>query len=66
LSQRILVIPDTQVKDGVDTNHLAWCGQYLVEKRPDTIVCLGDFWDFPSLSFYDKGTLAFEGRRLIA
>lgn len=63
--QRILVLPDAQVKEGVDTEHLAWAGQYLVDKRPDTIVCLGDFFDFPSLSFYDKGTLAFEGRRLI-
>lgn len=65
MTQRILVIPDAQVKEGVDTDHLAWAGQYLVDKRPDTVVCLGDFFDFPSLSFYDKGTLAFEGRRLI-
>lgn len=65
MTQRILVIPDAQVKDGVDIDHLKWAGQYLVEKKPDTIVCLGDWWDFPSLSFYDKGTLAFEGRRLI-
>jgi hypothetical protein len=64
LSSRILVIPDAQVKDGVDIEHLKWCGEYLVEKKPDTVVCLGDFWDFESLSFYDKGTLSFEGRRL--
>jgi len=65
VSKRILVVPDCQVKEGVNTDHLDWCGKFIAEKRPDVIVCLGDFWDFPSLSFYDKGTLAFEGRRLI-
>lgn len=66
MTQRILVIPDAQVKAGVNTDHLQWCGEFIVNKRPDTIVCLGDWWDFPSLSFYDKGTLAFEGRRLLS
>lgn len=66
MSSRILVIPDAQVKEGVSTDHLEWCGKYLVEKRPDYVVCLGDFFDFPSLSMYDKGTLSFEGRRLKA
>lgn len=66
MSKRILIIPDAQVKEGVNTDHLEWCGQYIAEKKPDIIVCLGDFFDFPSLSFYDKGTLAFEGRRLIS
>lgn len=65
MSKRILVLPDAQVKPGVSTEHLEWAGQYIAEKRPDIIVCLGDFFDFPSLSTYDKGTLSFEGRRLI-
>lgn len=58
-----LVIPDTQVKPGVPMDHLRWIGQYLVDKRPDTVVHLGDHWDFPSLSSYDKGKKAMEGRR---
>jgi len=58
-----LVIPDTQVKDGVDISYLNWVGQYIVHKKPDVIVMTGDFADMPSLSSYDKGTKGFEGRR---
>lgn len=58
-----LVIPDTQVKPGVPTEHLEWIGRYAAEKKPDVIVHLGDHWDMPSLSSYDKNTRAAEGRR---
>lgn len=60
---KILVIPDCQVKDGVDTAYLSHIGHYIVEKRPDQIVHLGDFADMPSLSSYDIGKKQFEGRR---
>ena len=58
-----LVIPDCQVKDGVCLDYLDWIGQYIVDKKPDVIVNIGDFADMPSLSSYDKGTKSFEGRR---
>ena len=61
-----LVIPDTQVKPGVNTDHLSWAGQYAAEKKPDVIVHIGDHWDMPSLSSYDKGKKSFEGRRYLA
>jgi len=60
---RIAVIPDTQVKPGVDLAYLNNIGEYLVEKQPDVIVHLGDHWDMPSLSSYDVGKKSFEGRR---
>lgn len=61
---RILVIPDTQVKDGVPIDHLRWAGLYIVDKRPDVVVHLGDFVDMPSLSTHDKaGSKVFEGLR---
>jgi len=60
---KILVIPDCQVKPGVDTSHLEWIGQMIVDKRPDVIVQIGDFADMPSLSSYDVGKKSFEGRR---
>jgi hypothetical protein len=47
----------------VPIDHLTAAGNYAVEKRPDTIVLAGDWWDFPSLSSYDRGKLSFEGRR---
>lgn len=58
-----LVIPDTQVSADVPTNHLVAAGEYAAEKQPDTIVVIGDWWDMPSLSSYDRGKLQFEGRR---
>ncbi len=62
-----IVIPDTQVKNGVPTYHLRWIGRYIVDQfknQPDvTIIHIGDHWDMPSLSAYDKGKKAMEGRR---
>lgn len=60
---KIAIIPDTQVKPGIDTKYLLNIGRYLVEKQPDVIVHLGDHWDMPSLSSYDVGKRSFEGRR---
>ena len=60
-----LVIPDVQHKPGCSTEHLTWAGKYAVDKRPDVIVCIGDFWDMPSLSSYDVGKKSYEGRRYI-
>ncbi len=63
------MIPDTQAKPGVPTQHLSWIGQYIVEEFHDKadvrIIHLGDHWDMPSLSSYDKGKRAMEGRRYI-
>lgn len=59
----IAVIPDCQVRDGVPTDHLTWAGKYIAAKKPNVIVCIGDFADMPSLSSYDKGKKSFEGRR---
>jgi hypothetical protein len=61
--KRIMVLPDVQAKPGVDFSYLRRIGLYMVEKKPDIVVCIGDFADMPSLSSYDKGKKAFEGRR---
>jgi hypothetical protein len=58
-----LLIPDVQAKEGVPMEHLTWIGQYIIDKKPDVIVQIGDFADMPSLSSYDKGKKCFEGRR---
>ena len=57
------VIPDVQAKPGDDFSFLTCIGEYLVEKKPDRWMCLGDFADLPSLSSYDVGKKSFEGRR---
>jgi hypothetical protein len=62
---RHLIVPDAQVKPDVDTSHIDWAAQAIVEYMPDVIVCIGDFWDLPSLSSYDKpGGLKLEGARI--
>lgn len=61
-----LVIPDTQAKAGVPVAHLRWIGRYILDRKPDVVVHLGDHWDMPSLSSYDKGKKSMEGRRYLA
>jgi hypothetical protein len=63
MTNRHLFLPDIQAKEGVPTEHLEWIGQYILHKKPEVIVCIGDFADMPSLSSYDKGKKCFEGRR---
>jgi len=60
---KIAVIPDVQAKPGNDFSFLTAIGNYIVAKRPDVIVQLGDFADMESLSSYDVGKKIFEGRR---
>ena len=57
------MIPDCQVRIGVPLDHLLALGNYIVAKKPDIIVQIGDFADMPSLSSYDIGKKSFEGRR---
>lgn len=56
-------IPDTQVKPGVNTDHLEHIGKYLAEHGVDTVIHAGDHWDMPSLSSYDKGKRESENSR---
>ena len=59
-----MMIPDAQVKKGVPLNHLRALGNYIVDKKPDVLVNIGDFADMPSLSSYDKpGSKKTEGAR---
>jgi len=62
-----LFIPDTQVKPGVNTDHLEALGHYIVEKQPEVIVHIGDHWDMAALSSFDRpGSKKLEGKRYLA
>ena len=64
LGLTICVIPDVQAKDGLDFTYLGYLGRYIAEKKPDVIVCIGDFADMPSLSTYEQaGSKGYEGQR---
>lgn len=67
-----IVIPDIQAKyvseygkrdKLVPMKHLMAAGQLIVDEKPDVVIVMGDVFDMPSLSSYDKGKKGFEGRR---
>jgi hypothetical protein len=49
-----LFIPDTQIHEGTPIDHIIALANYAVEKKPDVIVMIGDWWDLPSLMTYEK------------
>jgi hypothetical protein len=63
---KIIVIADTQCKPEEDLDYMSWIGKFVNDKKPDVVVHIGDHFDVPSLSSYDKGKKSFEGRRLKA
>ena len=58
-----MIIPDIQAKPNVSLEYLKWIGTYIIAKKPDVLICIGDFADMESLCSYDKGKKSFEGRR---
>lgn len=62
--KRHLIIPDAQVKPGGRIEHIKWAGEAILDYRPDVVVCLGDWWDLPSLNSHaEKGSAELEGAR---
>jgi len=57
----IYVIPDTQSKEGVQ-NPLLPIAHHICELKPDYVIHMGDHWDMPSLSSYDKGKKSHEAK----
>lgn len=65
MSKKHLILPDVQLRPGDDLEFLRCIGRYIAKKKPDVIVCLGDFADMASLSSYDIGKKSYEGRRYL-
>jgi hypothetical protein len=62
--KRHLIIPDAQVKPESRIEHIRWAGAAILEYKPDVVICLGDWWDLPSLNSHaEKGSAEVEGRR---
>jgi len=64
IGRRHVWIPDTQCREGENFDHLTAAGNYILDKRPDVLVHLGDHWDMESLSSYDRGKKRAEGKRV--
>lgn len=65
MRRRHLIIPDTQIRPGVPTDHIEWISNYIIDQRPDVLTIIGDWADMASLSGYDVGTKSFEGRKYL-
>ena len=58
-----VVVPDAHAHPDHNNKRAEWLGALIRDVRPDTVVNIGDTWDMPSLSSYDKNTKSFQGRR---
>ena len=45
-----MVIPDAQIRPGDDLSHIDLAAQAIVDYKPDKLIVIGDWWDFPSLN----------------
>lgn len=62
MSKTFVVIPDPHSHFQHNNNRADWIGELIADVKPDIVVNLGDNWDMPSLSGYDKGKRSFHGR----
>jgi hypothetical protein len=58
-----LWIGDAHAKPSVTNERFEWLGRMIEDLRPDVVVAGGDWFDMPSLCYYDRGKVQFEGRR---
>lgn len=61
--RKILVVPDAHARPNESNRRFDALGNFIVDKRPDVVVSIGDFADMGSLCSYDRGTRSAEGRR---
>lgn len=67
MPRRHLLIPDCQIKPGVDISHIDWAAQAIVDYLPDVVVVIGDWWDMGSLNSHAAaGSAELEGSRIVA
>lgn len=57
-----LILPDPHAHADYNNDRAEWVGKLMVDIKPDVFVNLGDQWDLPSFSGYDKGKASFHGR----
>jgi hypothetical protein len=57
-----LVIPDSHAHPEYHNKRAEWLGKFMYDLRPDVVVNIGDMYDMPSMSSYDRGKKSFWGR----
>jgi hypothetical protein len=59
-----LIIPDAHATPDYCNTRFDWLGRFAHDLDPDYVICLGDWYDFPSLSRHDPlGSRTMEGVR---
>jgi len=54
-----LVLPDPHAHPNFNNDRADWLGKFILDHKPDVVVNMGDTWDLPSLSSFDKGKASF-------
>jgi hypothetical protein len=62
MSYTKIIIPDSHAHPDHHNDRATWLGHLIKDVRPDEVINIGDGPDLASLSAYDKGTRAFQGR----
>jgi hypothetical protein len=62
MSKTILVLPDSHAHYQHNNDRADWLSKLVIDLKPDIFVNLGDQFDMPSLSSYDKGKRSFHGK----
>jgi hypothetical protein len=61
MSKDFLIIPDSHAHPGFNNDRADWLGKFILDRKPDVVVNMGDTWDMASLSSFDKGKASFNG-----
>jgi len=61
MGKEYLVCPDIHAHPDHNNDRADWLGQFIKDRKPDVVVNMGDQWDLPSLSSFDKGKASFNG-----
>ena len=56
-----LIIPDQHAHPSYNNDRAIWLGKFIKDRKPDVVINMGDAFDMPSLSAYDKGKASFHG-----
>lgn len=56
-----LIVPDSHAHPNHNNDRADWLGKFILDRKPDVVVNIGDTFDMPSLSNYDKGKASFHG-----
>lgn len=59
---RTIIIPDAHAHPSYHNERAEWIGEYIADRKPDEVICIGDLACMPALCSYDKNTRAAFGR----